>query len=786
VSVRSTLEFASTPAVSTLAAVVLPLTIVLGVVALRRSEHRLRTAFLECLRTTIVALVLFALHQPELVTEDTSERTRRIVVLVDDTGSMATRDVFGAGDVVAAPRSRGDALSELLAAVDLAGHLATMEATGPGALTTRIELAVEHLTALTADPASDATPAGIDDSDATNASDGSGAADAPGATPVELGTPLGAALDRLLGRQDLAAVVVLGDGDWNTGPDPASVAMRYRMRDVPITTVGFGSRTALPDLALLPLEPPTFALVGKPLEVPFAIESSLERDVAVTVSLVDASGRESTREVLVAAGRVTESVLTTTPNDVGVIELRVTFPVQPGELDETNNVGTVAVDVREESLRVLIVESLPRWEYRYLRNAMVRDPGVTVDCVLFHPDIRASGGGPHYLPEFPSREALTDYDVVFLGDVGLAGADVEGLTLAQCEDLAGLVAEQASGLVLMPGFGGRMVSLMDTALGPLFPVELDRATPYGHGTPRPAALSLTEAGRDNALTRLALDPEENLALWESLPGFQWHAAVSSAVPGATVLAVHTERVGAAGRTPLLVTKPYRTGKVLFMGTDGAWRWREGVEDLVHYRYWRQVVRWMAYQRRMNAGESMRLFHVPDRPRARAVTTLYANVMDGVGSPLVDAHVSARIEAPSGRISKVDFAAEQGDWGLYRATFQPLEAGPHRVTLSCRETGATLAAEITVTGTALERVGRPARPDVLAELSRVTRGSALTPAESAADGPRGLRGLASRLAAEELAPTVTARIRIWSHPILGALVLSLMTLFWVLRKLAGRF
>ena len=46
-----------------------------------------------------------------------------------------------------------------------------------------------------------------------------------------------------------------------------------------------------------------------------------------------------------------------------------------------------------------------------------------------------------------------------------------------------------------------------------------------------------------------------------------------------------------------------------MGTDGAWRWRKGVEDKYHYRFWGQVVRWMAYQRNMAKGETMRLYYV---------------------------------------------------------------------------------------------------------------------------------------------------------------------------------
>ena len=53
----------------------------------------------------------------------------------------------------------------------------------------------------------------------------------------------------------------------------------------------------------------------------------------------------------------------------------------PKHRDETltdNNKLTAPISIREEKLRVLVVESYPRWEYRYLRNALSRDPGVEV------------------------------------------------------------------------------------------------------------------------------------------------------------------------------------------------------------------------------------------------------------------------------------------------------------------------------------------------------------------------------------------------------------------------
>ena len=106
------------------------------------------------------------------------------------------------------------------------------------------------------------------------------------------------------------------------------------------------------------------------------------------------------------------------------------------------------------------------------------------------------------------------------------------------------------------------------------------------------------------LTKLADAANENVAVWESLPGVQWYGPVLRAKAGSEVLAVHEDAGNEYGRIPLLVTRTYGAGKVLYMATDGAWRWRKGVEDRYHYRFWGQVVRWMAYRRNMAKGERM--------------------------------------------------------------------------------------------------------------------------------------------------------------------------------------
>jgi hypothetical protein len=351
------------------------------------------------------------------------------------------------------------------------------------------------------------------------------------------------------------------------------------------------------------------------------------------------------------------------------------------------------------------------------------------------------------------------------------------LTTEQCELLRGLVEFQAGGLVFIPGSRGYQASLATTALEPLFPVVLDERRPLGIGDGTPMRMELTESGRRSVLTRLADTPEENVEVWSQLPGFQWHAAVARAKAGSEVLAVHESASGVVGRMPLLATKTLGTGKILFMGTDGVWRWRRGVEDKYHYRFWGQVVRWMAYQRNMAKGQSMRFYFSPDVPNVAQTLTLRANIMHPSGEPLSDGEVTARIEAPSGRAEVVRLSSRGEDsWGAYEGSYQAAEAGSHRVILACKQLEETLETSFFVQGTARERIGSAARPKVLEELSRLTRGRSLAMTEP--------EEWLSALGGLPAPPPSLRRVSLWAHPITLGVLLTALTVFWIGRKAAG--
>lgn len=699
--------------------------------ACRRGGFRAPVVALESLRFSIVALAVLLLNQPETVWQFKPLGKPTVVILGDKSRSGETQDV-GLDDTTSTPLlKRSQVIDSLL------------DKTVWRTLQDKLEVVVTGF-----DHENDGTQTDLHRALATSRAE----------------------------HERLRAVVLATDGDWNTGLPPVQEALRYRAEQIPIFSVPIGSQSRLPDLELLSFDVPTFGVVSRTVRIPFTIESSLPHDQVVQLELKVSDGTILHHQVSLAAmGRTSDAILWK-PETVGDYTLGLTIPALPEERNLENNHRETTIAIREEKLRVLVIESLPRWEYRYLRNALSRDPGVEVNCLLFHPGLSKVGGGNRdYISAFPEGlEELSQYDVVFLGDVGL---DNGQLTEEQCRLLKGLVEQQASGLVFMPGFGGNMLSLVNSPLDALLPVVFDESQPTGWGSRSPSHFSLTELGRRSLLTKLADSEQDNLQVWENLPGFQWHAPIVRAKAGTDVLAVHQEQSNEYGRIPLLVTRTFGAGKVLFMGTDGAWRWRRGVEDLYHYRFWGQVVRWMAYQRNMAKGEQIRFYYSPEQPQVRQTVSLSANVMDKSGEPLGKGEVKATFVAPSGRTETVQLTGTGTEWGAFAGTFAPSEPGTYEVILRSKEAQAELKAKFFVQGALLEQIGKPARPEVLEELSRVTQGRTIASGQ--------ITEIIKALGDMPEQPPSIKRLQIWSHPLTAAILTGLLVVFWIGRKMVGQ-
>ena len=753
-------------------AVVLLITLYICWQSCVRSGFKRTAIATEALRFLLIGLAAFTLFQPTFISEKRPEGDSVLKVLIDVSNSMTTEDVERNGELL----DRATAIQ-----TDGLDQTETWEIQDVDQ-TVEIDVFAASRT-VDDDTGNTNQPAAGNNNATTSVTEGQvdGATDAAATaetTPyLSSATNLHEALDRVASSPgSVRSVVLISDGDWNLGASPSSAARKLRQLGIPVHTIGTGSPVALPDLAIVDFDLPTFTVLGKSLQIPFAVKSTLESPVDVEVTISLPGGDERKVPLQVAAGGTSDSVISWEPTEIGDFEITVSVPEQAGEHVTINNQRALPINVRHESLKVLMVDSFPRWEYRYTRNALMRDPGVTVNTLLLHPDIKAKGGGAGYLDEFPSSEQLTQYDAVFLGDIGMAPGQ---LTPENCDDLIQLVRNHAAGLVFLPGFRGFQSTFLDTPMEELLPVELDIDTPKGTRSAAASALLLTESGSKSLLTRLESNQERNREVWNSLPGFFWSAATVRAKPNTNVLAVHKTESNRFGRLPIVVTRTFGTGKVLFVGTDSAWRWRKGVEDRYHYRFWSQMVRWMAYQRTMAAGESMRVIFTPDRPRTGDTVNLLVNAMDSTGEPLQDGTVATQVLMPSGKTQTLSLKSDsEQSWGLFRSSFVATEGGKLKLITSCRETGDQLETEINVRGVPREKIGQPARLDVMQEIASITQGRAI----NLRDNDLGL--VLNTLGSMPPPEPLRQYYQLWSHPLWGLLLIALLGAFWGVRKLQG--
>ncbi len=694
----------------------------------RRAPHRRTAGRLEALRFVLITLLAATLLRPEYV--QTLERTTaaEIAILTDASDSMKTRDASLTNGIV----SRQEWMARQLA----------RRFWQP--LQSRAKVSVEPFAA----PAIN-----------------------PGAIN---GTDLNLALENTLQRyRNLKAVVLLTDGDWNAGQSPVGAATRYREQNVPIFAVPVGRETPLPELSLENVSAPAYGLLGEEIAVAFKVVSHLPRQVKTTVTISDNFGESAKKDITIPAQGAVEDAILWSPREAGSVSATVKLPVEPDEAMTENHERRFQMAVRVEKLKVLVVDSQPRWEYRYLRNALARDPGVDLRCLLWHPDL-GPGGGLDYIGAFPgSKEALAPYDVIFLGDVGIGQGE---LTEQDAELLKGLVEQQGSGLVFVPGRRGRENTLLNSPLKDLFPVELDTSKPGGIGLENESQLMLTSAGKGHWLTRFDADEDRNDELWKQLPGFYWSAAVEKSRPGSEVLAVHASLRNQWGRMPLLATRPAGNGKVLFLGTDSAWRWRRGVEDKFHYRFWGQVVRWMAHQRHLSEKEGMRLSYSPETPQAGDTVFLQCTVLDQSGFPVDKGPVTGKVTSPAGRTERLDFTQIEGGWGLFKSSFTVQEPGAYKLETSSEPYARHLTTELMVSRPVLEKQGQPINAQILFEISALTGGANFSMAN--------LDQLAGQISLLPDPKPIEKRIRLWSHPAWGGAILFLLTIYWIGRKWAG--
>ena len=202
-----------------------------------------------------------------------------------------------------------------------------------------------------------------------------------------------------------------------------------------------------------------------------------------------------------------------------------------------------------------------------------------------------------------------------------------------------------------------------------------------------------------------------------------------------------------------------------------------MEDVYHYNFWGQVIRWMAHKRKMAKGEGVRLTYNPENPKVGEEISLQAtmlNLSGGADNALLRASIR-RVDNNSTR--DIQLAPLEGGWGVFQGSLKMPAGGTYDIKIyNPNNPNQTLETTILVEAPTLEKLGQPANAKVMREIAARSGGET----GQVADLSRLLAGLSGVAKKEE----IQKPFELWSSPWWAGGILFLLAVYWVSRKVLG--
>ncbi len=417
----------------------------------------------------------------------------------------------------------------------------------------------------------------------------------------------------------LAGIVLFTDGRDNAALDAKRLLSQVRNLPVPVYPVMIGSQQRPRDLAIGELNFPEMIYENDTAVLTAHVRTHGFDGQEVTVILEPVDDPQlSQTQTLVATDRSMDVEFELDATQLGRRHFVVRVEPQAGETREDNNEKGFAINVIDDDTRALLLYGEATWEFRFLDNALSRDPRVEVDTVVFEQPYLG------VLPEtfFPrtlvlpednedvTQSPFVDYDAVIVGDI--APDNLSGRAWALLDRF---VRDEGGTLVLTAGKHSFPRKHEFQILKQLLPIDrlrqIEASVQQEQGPPsiRGFHLTLTPEGDRQQFLQFDADREANEHIWDGLPGHSWGLS-GVAKPTATVFASLRDETGQGGldferRNAVIVHQHAGAGQVLWMGVDSTWRWRYRVGDQYHHRFWGQIARWAAKFRASAGNEHVR-------------------------------------------------------------------------------------------------------------------------------------------------------------------------------------
>ncbi|MCE9554235.1 MAG: hypothetical protein K8T91_12790 [Planctomycetes bacterium] len=611
----------------------------------------------------------------------------------------------------------------------------------------------------------------------------------------------------------LSGVVVLWDGRHNADEPLQAWSDKFKSKRAPLFSVLIGSKQVPKDAAVAAMELPHAIMANDKVSVKASVKIDGYRGEDLVVRLMRGKDEVGRKTIKVPEDRHRTKVeFSDTAKQVGTYPYKVEILTAAGApLKETvtvNDSVEKAVSVTDDRIKVLIVESQPRWDFRYLKNLFAGpDKLVHLQYVLTNPTrladapppplIRVSASRPFgqfegtMLPE--NEKEWMKFDVIFLGDVAPSTLNKETIDL-----LDKFVFKRGGTLVVLGGADYMPHAYADTKLAEMLPMRTEKIDGSLRQGPEPGyRIRLTDEGKQHVVMKqlAGADTEE---FWKTLPVMRWRHPKAKAKDGAVRLAYAESayQEGARGIADqerlerdncLICYHSYGAGKVMMLSFDESWRLRYRIGVANHHRFWGQVARWAADDK-LQAGTALVRLGT-DRPRydVGQPVTIKTRLLNEKADPIENAEVEAKVFRGDKLVRTVKLEAKPDMPGRYESQIgSQLEAGVYRIELGGTTVDGLLTTgdvkkvetEIAVSSSksTSELVELTADDTVPEQLAAATRGRVVAPIEAAS--------LLEFLGPKSGSIKKTDDKRLWDRLPVLLLFLVIGSGEWILRKKAG--
>jgi uncharacterized membrane protein len=698
------------------------------------------------LQTLLAALLLVLLWQPAITVAELKPQQNIIAVLVDDSRSMAISEDGSTRQAQAVKALQNGVLDSLNRSFqtrlyrvdDVPARIETLKGLQPNAPSTRLGDSLKELSEETSD------------------------------------LPIG-------------AVVLLTDGDDNSGGIGEGAINALRARHIPVHTVGFGRERSAHDVELDDVVVAPRALADSRIAAKITFHQRGYSGGKVNLTARDVTDGKvkllASRSVTLGPdGNLQTETLMFNVGGAGARTLQIAADPLPGEQNTNNNSLTRVVNVGNDARRILYIEGEPRWEYKFIRQAEEDDRMVQIASIVRTTENKFYRQGVSDARElvegFPTRpEDLFVYQGLIIGSVN-AGYFTPG----QQELIRQFVDRRGGGLLLLGGQfaladGNWNASTLTDLLPTVLPTQagtFHREQDPKSGTTHTTA-EIAPAGVDNIITRLVDDPTANAAKWKKLPYLMDYQDPGTPKPGASVLAMMITPEGR--RLPLLTTESFGHGRTAIMATGGSWRWQMSspLGDTAHDLFWQQLLRWLISDTPGHVTASVPAQMLLDN----GAVTLTADVLDQQYNPAADAKVEAHILGPSGVSALVEMTPVPDTPGQFQAAWSAPKPGAYLTEVTAKRADKELGRDV-LTFQRMDGVAEnfhiEQNRELLERLATQTGGRYWKPGD--------LGKLADSIPFSEAGVTVRETKDLWNLPLVFLVLLLLRFSEWWLRRKWG--